>query len=253
MLWFLCIAMVNTHFLIAHTYTRNFIPIPISHPFFFLCCDKNNYKKKFHISQLLTRHKNNEFPPPRSHTFPFSSSSSSSIFIREDFLSTRIERKLKEEDDKKKSVKAQNFQFQSFVVMLLKAQKHKNGIRGRKFVYRACVMNRLRQFQWVTCECDIDLCAFVKHIDQKSSLTCSYIKCLPVPTHIHVEYLNVLVLECLTGMCLVWLKKKKTVHRRKCWKWHPKKKDFPTKSHLSFSDAVAQFRPIVEEARIIFF
>lgn len=51
---------------------------------------------------------------------------------------------------KKKSVKAQTFQFQFFVVMLLKAQekkKHGNGIRGRKFVDGACAVYRLRQFQ----------------------------------------------------------------------------------------------------------
>jgi len=189
MLWFLCIAMVNTHFLNAHTYTRNFLPpISISHPFFFFFCDKNNYKK-FHISQLLTRHKNNEFPPPLSHTH-FHFCLPLLLYLLEKIFSQQGLKKMKGSKKKMKKnlwkLKLSNFNPSLLCCWKHKRKKHWNGIRGRKFVDGACAVYRLRQFQWVTCECDIDLCAFVKHIDQKSFRPCSDMKCLPVPIHMHV-------------------------------------------------------------------
>jgi hypothetical protein len=46
--------------------------------------------------------------------------------------------------------------------------------------------------------------------------------------------------------------KEENCTQKKMLEVKPKKKDFPTKSHLSFSDAVAQFRPIVEKVRMSF-
>lgn len=114
--------------------------------------DREKWKEEnLHISQLLTRHKNNEFPP-----------ATLTPSIRQLYMAIPCA--------VKKALNILSLLLSLSVVMLLMffiAHSMENDEKlhesiGKLFVNGACALLTLRQFQRVTCECDIDLFAFTR-------------------------------------------------------------------------------------------